>query len=200
MNSCDKAQIGEQLRKVHEKGEAVPCTGVRLRLILQNHCGVEQLAARKSHWLEVASSSLAPATTDNLKTNKKMKVLTLIIKQEFFDAILAGEKKTETREIRPKTASRYIEYYNPETGETYPDPEAITQDAPLDARCIQYDAIRFFVGYAKDRATALVEVTGAQYFILTNDQGEDIVYEYKGREYVAAQIDYSLGNIIESNV
>ena len=126
-----------------------------------------------------------------------MKVLTLIIKQRYFDEILSGEKKVETREIRPNTASRYIEYFNPETGEAYASPDEIAPDAPLDARCIKYDALKLCVGYAADRPTALVKVTGAEYFILTDSDGKDIVYTHKGREYVAAQIDYSLGDIIE---
>lgn len=127
-----------------------------------------------------------------------MKILNLIIKQEYFDAILSGEKKTETREIRPNTSARYIEYFNVNTGEVYARPDDVPEGAPIDARCIEYDAIRFFVVYAKDRATALVRVTGAQYFILTDQDGKEIVYTHKGREYVAAQIDYSLGDIIES--
>ena len=127
-----------------------------------------------------------------------MKILQLIIKRPFFDAILAGDKRTETREIRPNTASRYIEYFNPETGETYPKPDEVPDGAPMDARCIQYDAIRFFVGYAKDRPSALVRVIGAEYFLLTDEEGKEIVYTVKGREYIAAEIDYSLGDIIES--
>lgn len=129
-----------------------------------------------------------------------MKVLQLIIKQQYFNEILSGEKKTETREIRPNTASRYVEFYNTETGAVYQRPDDVPNDAPVDARCIKYDAIKFCVGYAADRATALVKVTGAQYFILTDADGKDIIYTHKGREYVAAQIDYSLGDIIESNV
>lgn len=36
-----------------------------------------------------------------------MKVLTLIIKKKWFDAILSGEKTTETREVRPTNISIY---------------------------------------------------------------------------------------------
>lgn len=129
-----------------------------------------------------------------------MKTLDLIIKQEYLDAILSGDKKTETREIRPTTSPRYIEYFNPETGEVYPHHSEIRSDVPLEARPIKYDAIRFFVGYQKDRAKAIVRVTDAKIYILTGDDGKDITYTYKGREYVAAQIDYNLGDIIESEV
>lgn len=46
-------------------------------------------------------------------------VLHLVIKKQFFDAILDGSKKTETREIRPKNANRYIEYLLDEEGIEY---------------------------------------------------------------------------------
>ena len=38
-----------------------------------------------------------------------MKVLNLIIKQKYFDAILAGRKVQEFREVRPTTVKKYIE-------------------------------------------------------------------------------------------
>lgn len=125
------------------------------------------------------------------------KILTLIIKQEYFDAIKAGEKKTETREIRPNTAHKYIEYFNPTTGETYPSTAQIPEGAELDARPLEYDAIRFCVGHDKTGETVLVKVEGSEIFILQDEAGEDIVYDYKGAKYVAAQIDYTLGDIIE---
>ncbi len=121
------------------------------------------------------------------------KILTLKIKKEYLDAIRSGEKKTETREIRPNTAHRYIEYYNPATGETYPSTAQIPEGADLDARPLEYDAIRFCC----EGETALVKVEGSEIFVLQDEAGEDIVYEYKGEKYVAAQIDYTLGAIIE---
>lgn len=44
-----------------------------------------------------------------------MKILTLIIKKKWFDAILSGEKKIETREVRP-TNTKYISYQDNNTG------------------------------------------------------------------------------------
>ena len=38
-----------------------------------------------------------------------MEILQLIIKQKFFDEILAGKKKQEFREIRPNTQKKYCE-------------------------------------------------------------------------------------------
>ena len=48
-----------------------------------------------------------------------MKILTLIIKQKWFDAILSGEKTVETREVRP-TNTKYISYRDNNTGKVYP--------------------------------------------------------------------------------
>ncbi len=125
------------------------------------------------------------------------KILTLIIKKEYFDAIRSGEKKTETREIRPNTAHKYIEYFNPATGETYKDTAQIPEGADLDARPLSYDAIRFCAGRDKDSETMLVKVESSEIFVLQDEAGEDVIYEYKGEKYVAAQIDYTLGDIIE---
>lgn len=145
-------------------------------------------------------SNRAPATNQVKQTQKNMNILELKLKQEHFAEILSGEKKTETREIRPKNAHRYVEFFNPETGTVYPNSYAVPDDGPVDARCIKYDAIRFHVGSAMDRPNALVKVENAQYFIITDDEGKEIIYTINGREYVAAEIDYTLGDIIESYV
>jgi len=71
-----------------------------------------------------------------------MKVLTLNIKQVFFDAIMAGDKDIEARDLKSTTINRYT-WLNKEDGKRY---------------LKVYDAIRFYVGYNKDRESALVEV------------------------------------------
>lgn len=129
-----------------------------------------------------------------------MKILDLFTKQEWFDAIKSGDKKTETREIRPNTATKYVEFFDGATGNVYNTEADVPQDAQLEARPVRYDAIRFFVGHEKERQSALVRVEKAEIFILQDSDGQDIVYDYKGKEYVAAQIDYTLGDIIELNV
>lgn len=120
-----------------------------------------------------------------------MKVLNLIIKQKYFDAILAGRKVQEFREIRPTTEKKYIMLDN----EGY----AILDE---NGNCIpvKYDAIRFYVGYNKDRDSALVEVLGAHTEVFVDDNGEPIKYDYKGEEYWAEQIVYDLGRILEHNI
>lgn len=125
-----------------------------------------------------------------------MKILTLIIKQVYFDQIMAGTKKTETREIRAKGASKYIQYID-DAGNIYKKDTDIPEDVDADFEPVKYDAIRFYVGYNKDRDTALVEVKGAKVFISTDEDDKEIVYEYEGKEYLAAEIDYKLGKIIE---
>ena len=100
-----------------------------------------------------------------------MKVLTLIIKQGYFDQILAGEKHTETREIRPKTAGKYIYYENADTGRRYA-PKNI-DSAPESKNgyrygAIEYDAIQFYVGYNSNRPGALVAVSYTHLTLPTN--------------------------------
>ena len=131
-----------------------------------------------------------------------MKILTLIIKKQWFDAILSGEKTVETREVRP-TNTKYISYRDNNTGRMYKKdtdvPEsAWDSDKGVDTVVNGYDAIRFWVGYAPNRPGALVEVKGAELVEICDEETkEPIVYEYEGNLYTALEIDYFLGKIIE---
>lgn len=127
-----------------------------------------------------------------------MKTLQLIIKQKFFDEIIAGTKKQEFRDIKPTTVGKYVQFL---VGEKIYAKEA---DIPKDVKGedvepqpIPYDAIQFYVGYNKNRSSALVEVTGAMIEIFTDENGNDIVLEQKGVEYIDAQMVYDLGKVIE---
>lgn len=115
-----------------------------------------------------------------------MKTLMLIIKQEFFDEIISGNKKQEFRELKPTTYKKYV--ITNENG------EAVEEDGIF--KPIKYDAIQFYVGYNKDRDQALVEVKGAAIEILTDEDGQDITYEHNGFDYVLSQITYDLGKVI----
>lgn len=120
-----------------------------------------------------------------------MKILTLIIKQSYFDEIIAGKKTEEYREVKPTTSSKYI-YYVDEEGNQYKPSALPPEDVPLDLMLIEYDAIQFYVGYNADRDSALVEVVDA-----VLDIYEEETYEYKGKEYMFSVITYKLGKILE---
>lgn len=119
-----------------------------------------------------------------------MDILTLIIKQKFFDEILSGKKTQEFREIRPNTQSKYCQL----DAEGY----CIEKDGVILPR--HYDAIQFYVGYNKDRASALVKITGANIELFEDENHNLIEYTYKGDTYLAAQIVYDLGKVIEKHV
>lgn len=67
---------------------------------------------------------------------------------------------------------------------------------------IQYDALQFYVGYAKNRASALVEVKSAYCEIITDEKGEPIIYQYGTDEkgdplvWVVEQVVYNLGKVL----
>ena len=63
-----------------------------------------------------------------------------------------------------------------------------------------YDAIQFFVGYNKDRASALVEVKDAKIELFEDENHNLIEYTYQGEIYLAAQVVYDLGKVIEKHV
>ncbi len=96
-----------------------------------------------------------------------MEILNLIIKQKYFDEIIAGRKKEETRECKPETESTYLE-----TGK-----DGFTIDNEDGSPKLKhYDAIRFYVGYRKDRDSALVEVKASRYEDALDDNGDIIEY------------------------
>lgn len=128
-----------------------------------------------------------------------MNVLTLSIKQKYFDEILAGKKTHEYREIRPTNAKKYITYLC--DGKEYQTDEELPEEGEITLNPIKYDAIKFLTGeYKGKRPYAIVEVKGAEASILTDEDGNDIVYEHQGEEYLASQIDYALGKVLEKHI
>jgi hypothetical protein len=119
-----------------------------------------------------------------------MKILTLIIKQKYFDEILAGTKTQEFREIRPSSQSKYCEL----------DEEGFCKEVDGIFIPRKYDAIRFYVGYNKNRASALVEVKDANIELFVDENDEFIVQMQDGVEYLMAQVVYDLGKVLEKNV
>lgn len=94
-----------------------------------------------------------------------LKILTLIIKKKWFDEILVGRKNTEYRELKQSTLGKYTWVSN-EDGKRY---------------LKKYDAIRFYVGYNKDRTSALIEVI-------------DTTFDSDGQI-----VEYHLGRILEKS-
>ena len=128
-----------------------------------------------------------------------MNVLTLSIKQKYFDEIITGTKTHEYREIRPANAKKYITYLC--DGKEYQADAELPEEGDIELKPIKYDAIKLLTGeYKGTRPYILVEVKDAEVVILTDENGEDIVYTYKGEEYLAAQIDYTLGKVLEKHI
>lgn len=150
--------------------------------------------------LKVVGSSPAPTTTI-------MKVLNLIIKQKYFDEILAGTKTEEFREVRPTTFKKYLRYMV--DGEEFEDLDDVPDEPRFnqyldergfDVNPIAYDALRLYVGYNKNRDSMLVEVTSVVLEHFVDEENNPIYYEYKGNEYVMSQMVYGLGKIIETDI
>lgn len=122
-----------------------------------------------------------------------MKILKLIVKQCYFDEIIKGTKKQEFREVKPTTIKRLVQLDK----DGYEE-----EDENGNAIPIQYDALQLYVGYAKNRASALVEVKSAHCEIVTDEKGEPIIYEHgidKNGEpltWVAEQVVYNLGKVL----
>lgn len=118
-----------------------------------------------------------------------MKILNLIIKQEYFDEIISGEKKTEERELHPKSCNKYLDY----------DGKDIFSSTPESIQFKHFDVLRLYVGYKSDRDTALVEVIDTDIIGIVDQEGNPVMLEHEGQEYDASVIEYSLGRILEVN-
>lgn len=132
-----------------------------------------------------------------------MKILNLIIKQKYFDEILAGTKTEEYREVRPTTFKKYLKVVVDDV--IYDSIEEATKalgrsDFDFEEEIIKYDAIRFYVGYNKDRDSMLVEVKDAILTYFVDDDEEFITYEHNGNTFVASEMTYVLGEILEKDV
>ena len=128
-----------------------------------------------------------------------MKTLKLVIKQMYFDQILSGEKKVESREIKPTTASRYIYYVNVDTDKEYAPKEMATapeSKGGYEIYPVEYDALELFVGYNTNRPSLVVEITDYSIVFLEDEDGNPITYEVNGETYQSAIIEYSLGKIL----
>lgn len=131
-----------------------------------------------------------------------MKTLTLNLKRIYFDQILSGEKTHEYRDIFPENAKKFVYY-------TIGDRTfAADEELPSEEECpgdiiphpVKYDCIKFLTGaYSGKRPYMVVEVKDAQINFVKDENGEQIIVldEATGIEFVAAQLDYTLGKIIE---
>ena len=117
-----------------------------------------------------------------------MKTLTLNLKRIYFDQILAGEKTHEYRDIFPENVRKFVYY-------TIGDKE-FAGDAELPSA----DCQKFLTGaYSGKRPYMVIEVIDAQINFIKDENGEQIIVldEATGIEFVAAQLDYTLGEIVE---
>lgn len=123
-----------------------------------------------------------------------MKTLNLIIKQVYFDQIINGTKTQEFRGVKPTTIKKLLQL--DEDGYELEDEKG-------NAIPIHYDAIQFYVGYNKNRDSALVEVKDEYCEIFLDENNEPIIYEDgtdkdgNPLEWVAEQVVFNLGKVLE---
>ena len=112
-----------------------------------------------------------------------MKILTLQITGDNFEAILKGVQKIETRKIQPNTIDRYF---------TNPNTEKM--------KVIKYDALRLMNGRTHPIPELTIQVLKEEVVFETDENGNDITYidDQTGEECVLCFMAYHLGDIIES--
>ena len=126
-----------------------------------------------------------------------MKKLTLQITKENFLTILNGTQKVEHRSIYPSNVTRYV--YFKHNGKTYKHQEEIPEDnGEIEVLPIEYDVLYLINGRRKDAPRLTVEIEKAEFLICTDEEGNDQYYEENGQEYLACQVWYHLGKVINT--
>jgi len=132
-----------------------------------------------------------------------MNILTLSIKQKYFDEILAGTKKQEYREVRPNNFAKYGRIIIPyPDGERYKDFDEVPEmfdNAEWGIEPVKYDALKLLTGaYTDKRPYLIVEVESAEIYEIIDEHGKPyIIGEGTEDEYSMHEIEYSLGKILE---
>ena len=126
-----------------------------------------------------------------------MNILTLSIKQKFFDEILSGKKDFERREIKPSNVENYVSFIV--DGKEYEREEDIPDgDSVVMVKAKSYDKLKLVTGeYKGKRPYLIVEVKDARVEFLFDENGDFITGTEKGKEYAIAHIVFELGNIVE---
>ncbi len=126
-----------------------------------------------------------------------MNILTLSIKQKFFDEILSGKKDFERREIKPSNVENYVSFIV--DGKEYEKEEDIPDgDSEVMVKAKSYDKLKLVTGeYKGKRPYLIVEVKDTRVEFLFDENGDFITGTEKGKEYAIAHIVFELGNIVE---
>ena len=134
-----------------------------------------------------------------------MNVLTLNIKQKYFDGIVSGTKRKEYREVMPFNFHKYGRITVPHPGgREYANWDDVPEEfsgSDWALTPVKYDALKLITGaYKGKRPYMIVGVESAEINILTDEDGNDIIIgEGTENEYYATQVCYNLGKIIELN-
>ena len=130
-----------------------------------------------------------------------MKILTLNLKRQYFNEILAGTKTHEYRDLFPENNDKFIRYIlNGKEYKVNEIPSEEDEPGEITPVPIKYDAIKFLTGaYKGTRPYIIVEVLSANILIPKDDQGNEIIIydEASDIEFIMAQMDYTLGRILE---
>lgn len=117
------------------------------------------------------------------KQGSNKNIIKFTVNKSMFNDIINGQFKVFTKEIRPNTQSLYC----------IMDEDGYVKEINGVMQLRKYDAIQFVCR----NESYTCEINNADIELLEDQDGNQITYEEKGEEYMAAQIVYTLGEEIK---
>ena len=142
-------------------------------------------------------SNLSPKEAAKKLEREGKKVITLIIKQVYFDQIMDGTKTHEYREVKPSTIKKLLAH--DENGDLIGSGKFLQGVETI--QTVHYDAMLLYVGYNPLRDSALVEITASEEQLLCDEDGKVVkIKDDDGSEWTPSQVDFSLGKVLSKDV
>ena len=122
---------------------------------------------------------------------REVPTLTVTVLPDEFDRIRSSAQTELCREVRPINVGQYLQL----------DADGFElEDDDCNAIPVQYQAILLQDGYDKNSRALMISVDSISTRMLVDEEGELIVYRYNEQDWIAEEVVYTLGKILNNKV
>lgn len=183
------ARLQSAVRKLIDNGEYL----TEYERIVDGYSNRDTSASEQM--LHDSGASVRYGSSNTQEVSKK--TLTLSIRQQFFDEIVAGTKNFEERDVKPTTYRQLV--YFVADGVTFECFEDVPENAKeIFIEPIRYEQLKLLTGaYTGKRPYAVVNVENAHVEMLVDGDKQAFLNMADGRQFPASVVVYDLGEIVE---